>query len=165
MPCEHEVLFIDCIARWGESDTLIDGLSGAIFLLHIEPNSTDLWISLCSSHGVVMYCAVDTAAAPGWRNIHALDPPEEPVAPIAPFICDHQLSEELAVVSLSQFCDYEEATSGRFDQGDGSEMQPVEIQAAAFCFKSHGCTEGRDRRCIFWPGESDVQVVEDWHGA
>jgi hypothetical protein len=47
----------------------------------------------------------------------------------------------LAVVSLFQFCDYEEAMSGGFDQGNGSEMQAVEIQAAAFCFKSHGCTE------------------------
>lgn len=165
MPCEHEVLFIDCIARWGESDTLIDGLSGVIVLLHVESNSTDLGISLCPGHSVVMYCAVDTAAAPEWRHIHALDPPEEPVAPIAPFICDHQLSEELPVVPLFQFCDYEEATSGGFDQGNGSEMQAVEIKAAAFCFKSHGCTERGDRRRIFRPGESDVQVVEDWHGA
>jgi hypothetical protein len=112
-----------------------------------------------------MYCVVHTAAAPGWRNIHALDPPEEAIAPIAPFICHHQLSEELAVVSLFQFSDYKEAMSGGFDQGNGSEMQAVEIKAAAFCFKSHGCAERGNRRCIFRPGESDVQVVEDWHGA
>jgi hypothetical protein len=161
---EHEVLFIDFIARSGESDTLIDGLGCAIFLLHVEPNSTDLGIRLRSSHGVVMYCAVYTAAAPGWRNIHALDPPEEAIAPIAPFICNHQLSEELAVVALFQFCDYEESMRGGFDQGDGPETQAVEIKAAAFCFKSHGCTERRDRRRIFGPGESDVQVVEAWHG-
>ena len=100
VPREHEVLFIDCVARWGESDTLIDGLSGAIVLLHVEPNSTDLWVSLCKSYGVVMYGAVDTAAAPGWHDVHALDPPKDAVAPIAPFICDHQLSEESAVVVL-----------------------------------------------------------------
>ena len=165
MPCEDEVLFIDCVARWGESDTLIDGLSGVIILLHVDPNSTDLWVGLCSSHGVSMYCAVDAAAAPGWRDIYALDPPEDSVAPIAPFIGDHQLSEELAAVALFLFCDDEEAMRGGFDQGDGSEMQAVEIKAAAFCLKSHGCTERRDRRRIFWPGESDVQLVEDWHGA
>ncbi len=141
VPFEHEVLFIDCVARWGESDTLIDGLSGEIVLLYVEPNSTDLWVSLCSSQGVVVYGSVDTEAAPGWRDIHALDPPEDSVAPITPFIGDHQLSEELAAVTLFQFCDDEEAPRGGFDQGDGAAMQTVEIEAAAFCFKSHGCAE------------------------
>jgi len=40
-------------------------------------------------------------------------------------------------------------------------MQSVEIEAAAFWFKGHGCTERRECRRIFWPGESDIQVVED----
>ena len=146
--------------------TLLDALPpGMIVLLYVEPNSTDLWVSLCSSHSVVVYGAVDTVATPGWRDIHALDPPKDAVAPITPFIGDHQLPEQLAAVGLFQFGDHEEATVGGFKQGDGAAMQAVEIEAAAFCFKSHGCTERCDRRRIFWPGESDIQVVEDWHGA
>jgi len=120
---------------------LVYGLSDVIVLLHVETNPADLWVSLCLSHGVTMQCAVDTTAAPGWRDIYALKPPEHAVAPIAPFICDHQLSKELPVLALFQFCDYEEPACRGFDQGDSPEMQAVEIEVAAFCFKRHGCTE------------------------
>ena len=112
-----------------------------------------------------MHPTKDILATPGGVNLHTLNPPKCSVAPIAPFIGDHQLSEELAAVALILFCDDEKASRGGFDQGNGSEMQAVEIKAAAFCFKSHGCTERRDRHRIFWPSESDVQLVEDWHGA
>jgi hypothetical protein len=69
------------------------------------------------------------------------------------------------VVALTLFCDDEKSLGGILDQGDGSKMQAVEIKAAAFCFKSHGCTERLDRCRIFWPGDSNVQLIEDWHGA
>ena len=63
--------------------------------------------------------------------------------------------------SLFQFGDHEKSTVGRFKEGNSPVMQAVEIEAAPLCFKSHGCTERRDCRRIFWPGESDIQVVED----
>ena len=108
-----------------------------------------------------MHSAKDAPATPGGVNIHTLNPPKYAVAPVAPFIGDHQLPQQLAIVGLFQFGDHEKSTIGRFKEGNGSLIQAVEIKAATFCFKSHGCTERRDCRRIFWPGESDIQVVED----
>jgi hypothetical protein len=69
----------------------------------------------------------------------------------------------LSVVALPLFCDDEKSLGGILDQGGGPKMQAVKIKAAAFCFKSHGCTERLDRRRIFWLGESNVQLIEGWH--
>ena len=165
MPHKHKVLFIDCVARGGESDTLIDGLRGVIFLIHVEPDSTDLRVSPRLSDGVIMDCAVDTTSTPDRGNIYALYPPENAVAPIAPFICDHELSEELSAPVFLQFRDYEETARRAFEQSNSPAMQAVEIEVEPLCFKRHGCTERHDRRRIFRPAESDDQMVEGWHGA
>ena len=75
-----------------------------------------------------MHPAKDALATPGGVNIHTLNPPKCAVAPIAPFIGDHQLSEELSAVALIQFCDDEEAMRRGFDQGNGPELQAAEIK-------------------------------------
>jgi len=78
-----------------------------------------------------MHPPKDALSTPGGVNIHTLNPPKCAVAPIAPFIGDHQLPQQLAIVGLFQFGDHEKATIGRFKKGNGSVIQAVEIEAAA----------------------------------
>jgi 3-dehydroquinate dehydratase len=78
-----------------------------------------------------------------------LNPPKYPIAPITPFIGDHQLSKKLPTIVPFQFSHHEKATIGTIQESDGSVMEAIEIEAAAFCFKSHSCTEGNDCLRIF----------------
>src|SRR5262249_39927041 len=107
--------------------------------------------------------SIDSFPSPGGIHIHTLNPPKGAVTPIAPFIGDHELSEQWVIIGLFQFGDHEKSPLGSFDQGDGSEKEAVEIEAAAFRFLGHCCTERCDRLDIFWPGTSNLQVIEDWH--
>src|SRR5437016_8120379 len=108
-----------------------------------------------------MQPSIDSFPSPGRIHMDTLNPPKSAIAPIAPFIGDHELPQQLAIAGLFQFGDHEKSTVGRFKEGNSPVMQAVEIEAAPLCFKSHGCTERLDHCCIFWLGESNIHMVED----
>ena len=80
-----------------QTKLLIDSLSPLIVTLNIEPQPANVWLVPGCSLNVLKESPKDAAPAMICMDIDALEPPQNTVAPIGQFQCDHRLADHTAV--------------------------------------------------------------------
>ena len=111
---QDKILFeypVDCRA---ESRTLIDGLSPVVFPLHIQSEPADPRISFGFQKDMIVQGSKGPSSAVVRINIDALDPPKDPVSPVAPFIRNHELADRLVALAFRKFSYDIESILGTF---------------------------------------------------
>src|SRR5882762_7635965 len=89
---QTEVHFQELIMGLAEANARV-GLFGLdVSLVHIETQAADIVALRGLLMDAVEKGAEHAATAPVFADIHALNPPEEAVAPVAPLGGDHQLT-------------------------------------------------------------------------
>ena len=100
MTPQNEIVFVDVIFRWCETDSLVNRLGRAIVSFYVQSNAAHLFIDFSDRNDGIMQPSIDSFPSPGRIHIYTLNPPKSAVAPIAPFIGDHQLTKQPAIVAL-----------------------------------------------------------------
>jgi len=79
-------LLVDSVLCFSHAELGVDRAGGSIVPFHVKAKPTHLRVALGSGLDRVIQGSIDAAFAElGW-NIDALDPPENPVSPVAPFL-------------------------------------------------------------------------------
>src|SRR5262245_64628673 len=81
------------VARVCHAEVLIGRLGPGVVAFNVQAQPDDVPGRPRLSYHFVVQRPEDAAAAVVGPDVHALDPPEPAVAPVTPFICDHQLAD------------------------------------------------------------------------
>src|SRR5438094_10636151 len=92
---EDEIVLKDLVARRRQPDPIIDDLCRLVLSLDVQSHAADIAASPSLLQDRCVHSMIHTAPPPGTVHIDALDPPEGPIAPVAPLIRDEQLSDHL----------------------------------------------------------------------
>src|SRR5260370_727889 len=90
-----KIHFIDFVVRSRQADPFISLFGPDIAGLNVEPQAADLRAVGRQPAHVRVERLKDALPSRALRHIEALDPPEETIAPIAPFGSDEQLADNL----------------------------------------------------------------------
>src|SRR5581483_6907637 len=72
----------------------VDLLRAGVAAIDVEANAADRGVVLHHRLDVAIEAGVDPHPAHLGNHVHALDPPDESIAPVAPFISDHQRASD-----------------------------------------------------------------------
>src|SRR5687767_14872877 len=115
-----------------------------VFLLYVEPDPADLGVRFCLQDDRIVDPTKDSPAAPGGVDVDALNPPKDAVAPVAPFVREHELSDEPWPLGFSDFGYHEESVRWCVEQRQGPLPEPRHVKVPVLGFKCHGCAERDD---------------------
>jgi hypothetical protein len=114
----------DFIFRSGHAELLVRSARAGVIGVHVKPQPHG---ALCARH--VLYVleksAKDPRATELRSHIDALQPPEIPISPIAPFVSDHKLADHFA----RGFGDKVEAFGRVLEQGGNAGLDAARLQA------------------------------------
>src|SRR5690349_21688787 len=83
----------DEVAGVTHAERLVSGPSGGVVLFDVETHAGGAF-GASGGDDVFVEGAEDAAAAEVGTHVDALNPPEGAVAPVAPFVGDHQLADD-----------------------------------------------------------------------
>lgn len=144
MRWKDEILFIDDVLRTQETDAAVNGLGGLVVTFDVEPDAADTGI--CSDHldDPFVHPTIDATPAIGGIDIDTLNPPEDGVAPVAPFECDHQLSNQAGLRTALILRNHEKSSIGSVEHGSRAVQKAWTVKRSALGLKRHGHAEGDD---------------------
>jgi hypothetical protein len=159
---EHEILFEHPIIAGRKSELTIHRLSDVVVLLDVETDSTHIVTGSHIAKERFVHAPIHALAAPGRRDIDALDPPKCGIAPVAPLVCDEQLSDD-GRFFFGQFRDQIKSLSCRFQDRPRSLAKSFPFQISPFCLKGHRVVKPDQRVEVFLSSQADEKPVCNRH--
>ncbi len=92
-----ELLFVEPVVRFHHSHRVVRRLRAGVLPFDVQPQPATFAVGPCSTSHVFVQRRVHAFPAVLRRDVHALNPPEPAVAPIAPFERQHQRAGRFAV--------------------------------------------------------------------
>jgi len=155
------------IVTFVHAESGIGRLRVLVVALDVEAQSTDVGTLLCLMNDIPIQGAEHAMAALLWRHVHALNPPPPGVAPVAPFVGNHQATCALVIA----FRDSIEAACAIGQHRVNARLQSFARQFELFRFQRHllvaapsaGCSERESRDRRGWPvGCGKAGVAGSW---
>ena len=154
-------LFKDSVGCLAHAEVAVGGLGDRVILLHIQPKATDFLtldaFLLSQLLNKLIEAFVDAFATMLGLDIDTLNPPDHAVAPVAPFVGDHQAGDNLSI----KFSDKVEASLGMGQHSFDARGEDLCGEFAVFGFAGDALVEGDKAGGIGWGGAADEEV---FHG-
>lgn len=149
------------IVTFVHAESGIGRLRVLVVALDVEAQSTDVGTLLCLMNDIPIQGAEHAMAALLWRHVHALNPPPPGVAPVAPFVGNHQATCALVIA----FRDSIEAACAIGQHRVNARLQSFARQFELFRFQRHLLVAVNEKVEIVEGGRSGVgRLVWLGHG-
>src|SRR6185436_943046 len=76
---QNEIVFVDLIHRWCQTDSPVHRLSRSIVSCHVQSNAADLFIGFSDRNDGIMQPSIYSLPSPGRIHIDSFNPPQSGV--------------------------------------------------------------------------------------